>query len=121
MALEALGRIGPGAKPAVPTIVSQLRDDRADVRRIAALALGRIGPAAKEATPRLLRALRDEHRYVRIAAIRGLVRVEADPAKVAPVIERMLEEAVKTNDYGMRLELEAAMRKLRRRMDVRDS
>jgi HEAT repeat protein/lysophospholipase L1-like esterase len=112
MALEALGRIGPGAKAAVPTIVSQLRDDRAAVRRISALALGRIGPAAKEAAPRLLRALRDEHRDVRIAAIRALVRVEADPGQAIPAIERMLD---KTDDYGVRLESEAALRKLRRR------
>ncbi|MBN2371838.1 MAG: HEAT repeat domain-containing protein [Vicinamibacteria bacterium] len=117
-ALEALGRIGPGAKLAVPSILSELRDDRAAVRRLSAQALGRIGPVARQAAPGLMRALRDDRPEVRIAAIRALVRVEADPRKVTPALDRMLED---TQDHGMRLELEAALRKLRRRVRERGS
>jgi HEAT repeat protein len=52
-AIEALGNIGPEAKPAVPVLIEALRD--ASVRSEAAVALGNIGPGARDAVS----ALRD--------------------------------------------------------------
>jgi HEAT repeat protein len=52
-AIEALGNIGAKAKPAVPVLITALRDP--SVRAEAAEALGNIGPDAKDAIP----ALRD--------------------------------------------------------------
>jgi HEAT repeat protein len=52
-AIEALGNIGPQAKPAVPALIDALHDS--NVRTEAAIALGNIGPNAKDAVS----ALRD--------------------------------------------------------------
>jgi HEAT repeat protein len=50
-AAEALGRLGPEAKAAVPALISALNDPAARID--AALALGEIGPAARSAIPAL--------------------------------------------------------------------
>jgi hypothetical protein len=53
-AIRELGRIGPGAKGAVPALINVLlHDEYTDVRQAAAETLGGIGPAAKEAIPAL--------------------------------------------------------------------
>jgi HEAT repeat protein len=59
VAAEVLGKIGPGAGPAVPLLIEGLRhhyDHRARVEM--ARALGGIGPAAKDAVPALIQALK---------------------------------------------------------------
>jgi HEAT repeat protein len=45
-AAEALGRVGPEARPAVPLLVQALKDEDSDVQDAAAEALKRIDPAA---------------------------------------------------------------------------
>src|SRR5262245_1113610 len=50
---EALGKIGPGARSAVPDLAAALKDAEESVSRGAARALGQIGPQAREAVPAL--------------------------------------------------------------------
>jgi hypothetical protein len=57
-AADALGRLGPAAKPAVPELIVLLQDDFADAS--AALSLGQMGPEASEAIPALMRAVHEE-------------------------------------------------------------
>jgi HEAT repeat protein len=52
-AAQALGKMGPGAKDAVPALTKALGDQNALLRLCAARALGEIGPAAKDALPKL--------------------------------------------------------------------
>jgi HEAT repeat protein len=58
-AAEALARIGPDAKEAVPELIRLLSDEREHVetRKAAAWALGQIGPPASGAVPELMRIL----------------------------------------------------------------
>ena len=59
VATNALGRIGPGAEPAVPTLIAAILDPDAVVQDTAVTALREIGPAA---VPALIAALKDETR-----------------------------------------------------------
>jgi PBS lyase HEAT-like repeat len=68
-AADALGRLGPAAKPAVPELIVLLQDDFADAS--AALSLGQIGPEASEAIPALMRAVHEE----RLGAATALAKV----------------------------------------------
>lgn len=61
-ALLALGRIGPGAKAAIPVLTRMMRDKALYLphRCLAAEALGRVGPAARSAVPDLLAVFKDD-------------------------------------------------------------
>jgi len=59
-AIEALGRIGPEAKEAVPALIKTLEDKDWNVRVCTAWALGQIGPEAKAAAPALCKLLEDK-------------------------------------------------------------
>src|SRR5262249_31211045 len=67
-AAEALGRLGPKAKAAVPALVKLLKAGTPAQREQAVRALGKMGPAAREAVPALLQALRDEETDRRLTA-----------------------------------------------------
>ena len=89
-AAEALGKIGPKARAAVPALVQELRNqgDGKDTiainigenaffrypgpRSRAATALGQIGPEAKAAVPALAQVLKDDDSSIRTAAARAL-------------------------------------------------
>ena len=58
-AAQSLGEIGPDAKPAVPALISALKN--ANARIDAANALGSIGPGAKEAIPKLQEIIEDKN------------------------------------------------------------
>jgi HEAT repeat protein len=73
-----LGKIGPEAREAVPTLIELLKNKEGNDYRNAAIALGRIGPDAKTALP----ALRELHRQ--------LERVTGDSANnVKEAIDRI--------------------------------
>ncbi|WP_422931758.1 HEAT repeat domain-containing protein [Singulisphaera sp. PoT] len=57
-AADVLGRIGPGAKEAVPALIRNFGDDQHD--QIFPIALGQIGPDAKAAVPALNRLLEQD-------------------------------------------------------------
>ena len=86
LAAEALGRVGPGARAAVPDLIAAASDPRPEVRWRAVWALGRIGPAAGAAVPVLRAALADpEARWRAAEALGGIGpgAVEAVPDLVA--------------------------------------
>ncbi len=73
LAAEALGRVGPEARAAVPQLIEAAFDTRVDVRWRAVWALGRMGPAAAAAVPLLRRALQDpELRWRAAEALGGI-------------------------------------------------
>jgi HEAT repeat protein len=78
---EVLGRIGPGAAAAVPTLAEALREPEEPISRTAAGALEQIGPAA---VPALVGALQDRDVSVRVGAARALGAIDRGaPAAVA--------------------------------------
>jgi HEAT repeat protein len=83
---SALGKIGPGAKAAVPQLMPLLRDNNASVREIAAYALGEIGSEAKAVVPQLLPLLRDGDKRVRLTAILALGKLKAVKETVPQII-----------------------------------
>ena len=75
--VEALGRIGPEAKEAVPLIVRSLKDDYDPNVRVAAVeALGEIGSEATEAVPALVEALEDYDSEVGQRAAKALKKIK---------------------------------------------
>ncbi len=64
-ALQALGKLGPAAAPAIPRIRPFLKAGDAFARHAAAEALGSIGPAAANAVPDLIALWRDPDEFVR--------------------------------------------------------
>ena len=57
-AAQALGKLGPQAKPAVPQLAMALNDRHGPVRFAAVTALARIGPDAKAALPALVQRMK---------------------------------------------------------------
>ena len=85
----ALIAMGPNAKSAIPTLVSELSHERSTVRRYAALSLGAIGRAAECAVPQLALLLWYQDSETRSAAsisIDAIARIDlVDPeAKLDP-------------------------------------
>jgi len=80
-----LGRMGPEAREAVPTLLELLQDESIQNRRLAAWTLGNIGQGAVEAIPALLVALRDTSEGVRKMAREALDKISPSgtPARVA--------------------------------------
>ena len=78
---EALGKIGPAAKEAVPALIEALKDPDIDVRRSVAEALGEIGPEAKGVVPALIEALKDQEAGVRSSVRMALEKIESAPKK----------------------------------------
>jgi HEAT repeat protein len=70
-AAEALGRLGPAAKSAVPLLVKLLKSGSPEQRDQAVRALGGLGPAAREAVPALIEALQDRETDRQMAADRA--------------------------------------------------
>jgi HEAT repeat protein len=78
-----LGRIGPEARRAVPTIATYLDNPDVDYRITSATALGSIGPAAKNTVHSLSRLLFDENAQVSKAALRSLEQINNKDARKA--------------------------------------
>jgi hypothetical protein len=90
VAMEALGRIGT---PAVPALTESLANPDAEVRMQAARTLARMGSDAKDAVPALLPLLDDPDERVRKAVGRALGQIGPDAAAAVPALVRKLEEA----------------------------
>lgn len=91
-AIDALGRMGPGAKEAVKALTAQLNDKAPSVRAHAAFALQSIGPAAAEATESLIKAVSDPDAHVRRMAINALSHVQADPKLAMAALGQALHD-----------------------------
>jgi HEAT repeat protein len=100
-ALEALGRIGPPAAAAVPTLVGALQSDDGWARLEAIKALGEIGAASVAAVPRLLDVVA-RHRGAsksadlieRRAAVQALGRIGPAASVAAPFLSDLLKYGV---------------------------
>jgi beta-lactamase regulating signal transducer with metallopeptidase domain/HEAT repeat protein len=83
--IHALGKIGPDAAEAVPTLTKLLMESKdEEVRRLAAQALGRIGPASRPAVSSLIKAMQAETPKVAGYALEALGRI-GDSAAVSPI------------------------------------
>lgn len=103
--VDALGEIGPGAAPAIPSLQSLLPDTNRIIQIHAATALLRIRPGTREPLDMLLNALCDCDSAYRWRAADGLRR--AGPgAKSATVI---LRRALKDEDVRVRVTAAGAL------------
>lgn len=96
--IDALGRIGD---PAVPALISALHDlkDR-ELRVAAARALARIGPPAQEAVPDLITALEDDDEDLRKAAVHALGQIGNAASAAVPKLMDELKDAVAQEANG---------------------
>lgn len=91
-AAETLGRMGPMAVEAVPTLIAALGDERLEVRKAAIDALGKIGPAAAEAVPALVAAFLDSDAYIRHAAATALGEIGPSASEAVPTLITVLRK-----------------------------
>ena len=89
----ALGAIGPGAKDAVPVLITTLQSKNAKVRAYSAHALGEIGPGASDAAIPLIDVITDKEPMVRREARDALRRIDAPDTVVLPNIAKILNAA----------------------------
>ncbi len=91
LAAQALGKIGPNAKAAVPALLEGLYDEDKDpiVGSCAAEALGKIGP---HAVPALVEALNNEHEDVRSLAAKALGKIGPDAKATVPALLEALND-----------------------------
>jgi HEAT repeat protein len=82
---RALGKIGPEARPAVPSLTTLVASKDQYLRAASAEALGQIGPEAKTAVPVLTTALDDAESMVRLQSALALWRIERSEKSV-PVL-----------------------------------
>ncbi len=80
-----LGRMGPAATEAVPTLLELLQGESVQNRKLAAWTLGYIGQGAVEAIPALLVAVRDSDEGVRKMACEALEKISptGTPVRIA--------------------------------------
>lgn len=124
LALDKLGELGSDAKPAVPTLITILGDDKspipgadeaveqttisrpeeanATLRSAAAATLGDIGPDAKAAIPALLKSLKDKDKYVRCVSADALAGIGLKEERVLSALKETL------NDPLSKVRLDAA-------------
>jgi HEAT repeat protein len=86
VAAEALGLLGPNAKPAITALALSLKDSDDQVRLQAAKSLGKIGPDAKEAVSALRGALKDAMIHVRLEAALAVWRIDPTEPHLSIVI-----------------------------------
>ena len=101
-AANALGQLGPDAKPAIGPLIAMAQGDRdAFSRKRAADALGRIGPATRASLDGLAAALHDQNPATRKEVIDAVVSPEVPWADELP----LLVAALKDPDAVVRLEV----------------
>ena len=85
----AIGQFGSEGKPAVPALVSALKDENVNVRLTVAKSLGAIGPDAKAAVPALAKLLDDDVGGVTINAAEALGQIGS---AAVPVLAEKLSD-----------------------------
>jgi len=91
-AIDALGRIGPAAKPAAAALGEIVAGKARDERLHALQALAKIGPAAQEAQTVIATARQDAEPAMRTAAITASVQVTPDNAERIAILTAGLED-----------------------------
>lgn len=74
-----LGKLGPVAAGAVPTLTASLEDPTIAIRVVGCEALGKMGGAAEHALPSLQLATESDNYYVRRAAKEAINRISGNP------------------------------------------
>jgi HEAT repeat protein/S1-C subfamily serine protease len=106
---EALGKIGPEAKLAIPTLLNKLRDEQNETTgRIMADALAKIGPPAKQDISMLRGAIKDMSPQVRAYAATSIGAIGADAGSLLP----LLTEAAKDRQVIVRQNAVSALGKM---------
>jgi HEAT repeat protein len=85
-ACEALQKIGPAA---VPSLLKEMKNPRAEVRELAAKALGKIKPATKETNAAIMEAINDGSEKVRRQAIDSMANLDPPLETITPVLQRV--------------------------------
>jgi HEAT repeat protein len=88
-ATEALGRIG---EPAVPALITQLRDKDPDIRKNAAWALRKMGPRAQAAVPALCEMSKDNNADLRRFAVAALGKIGPAASGAVPALIARLQD-----------------------------
>ncbi len=107
-AAEAIGKIGPTAAQAIPSLIVALEDSKLDVRSASAEALGKIGPTAVQAVPSLIVALENDYSDVQRKAVEALGKIGPDAAQAVP----SLMTALGDSDRFVRHEVAKALGKI---------
>jgi HEAT repeat protein len=94
-AINALGQIGPPARPAVPALLEFAKDTSFTLRSSSLRALIQIGPDAKAAVPVCLDALKVPNPALHLQAVELLWRVDPKHKEIVP----HLRELLKNNSY----------------------
>lgn len=106
VAIFILGRIGVGAKEAIPTLSKTLKQhEDKNIRARAAEALGKIGP---ETFLLIVPGLKDKEAVVRLRSVQALGRIgpPAEPV-LSAVVDRLQDE-----DEGVRTEAQKAVERI---------
>jgi len=86
---DALGWIGPAARPAIPLLLGAATNSNNRVRANALWALGEIHAEPQLCVPELIRALGDSNDWARISAVHSLGRFGADAQPAVPTLTEM--------------------------------
>lgn len=101
-AAEALGRIGPEAKEAIPalTVVLKTEGGEDSAYSAAAEALGRIGPEARSAVPFLRAMLQHPDSYVRVNAALALWHIDKNRSGLPVVTAGLGDRKARVRAYA---------------------
>jgi HEAT repeat protein len=93
-AVAVLGRMGPMAEPAIPTLIRTLKEvDESSIRAYAAIALGSLGKGNSNVIPALTEAVKEDKDFdVRMHAVAALGYVGGGQAATVPLTEAALKD-----------------------------
>jgi HEAT repeat protein len=91
-ASAAVVKLGPEAKPLVPTLNLLLKNESIELRITGALTIGRLGPVAKDAIPGLVANLKDPNQRVRLAIIGALGSMGDDAKPALPALREAIAQ-----------------------------
>lgn len=91
LSAEALVRLGPQAKPAVPALIDCVRSSDKALRASAAKALAAIGPDAKQALPAVLNAMKDGEQAQGLDFLAAFLKLGGDTKDASGILVSVLK------------------------------